>query len=411
MRILPTSLTGGLSGVIAWLTAHAERFNLVSRTEFNPMDAEYGAIGDGVADDQPAFADAYLDAAVAGGTVVIPAGTYKLASDLNWTSNKVSVKGAGSSAVTLKLAGTAKIIARPSPMTVTQGPKFSGFTVLGDTAGPVGAKGVYSGDIVASQWEDVVFKGFFGANAVGLHLDNATNWTELNKFKRLRFDDCTVGIKCSVSASSSNSFARNVWDVHFNLTRANQIGFQTTDNALLYGQKGSFDGNSTANNTVFVDLLGISGSSFSSISGHLDMDFEQTAGTGGVGVREAYPTFQFLCNGIRNYAETMPEDQGGGLDMLNLPGSFRIREGANAYQGVATLVGGQVTVNTSAVKDASAGQRIHLTRQLGAPGAPRGHLEIGTRVAGTSFVIQAIDDAGSLVADTSVVAWTIFGRF
>lgn len=406
MRILPTGITGGMPGVLAWLNAHAARFNLHSRTEFNVRDEEYGAIGDGVANDGPALAQAYLDAvAQGGGTVIIPSGIYKFTANLNWTSNKVSVVGAGSSCVTLQTTGTAKIIARPSPMTVTQGPKFSGFTVLGDATAPVNATGIYSGDITASEWDDIVIKGFKGAGSIGLHLDNATNWTELNRFRRIRCDDNTIGIKCTRSGgTASNSFARNMWDVHFNLY-ASQIGFQATDNALLYGQKGTFDGNALGNGAVFLDFLGTS-----SMSGHIDMDFEQTSGTGAIGVREFNPKFQFVCNGIRNYAQTMAEDQGGGVDLLNLPGGLRVREGvANSRMGASTLVAGTVTVNTTATKDAAGGQRIYLTRQLG--GGTRGELEIGTRVAGTSFVIKAVDAAGTTVADTSVVAWMIVDRF
>lgn len=404
MRILPTGITAGVAGVLAWLNAHAARFNLESRTEFNIRDEEYGAIGDGVADDGPALTDAYLDAvAQGGGTVIIPAGIYKFTTNLNWTSNKVSIRAAGSSNVTLKATGSAKIIARPSPMTIDQGPKFSGFTLLGDATSPINVTGIYSGDITASEWTDVVVKGFNGSGSVGMLLDNVTNWTELNKFKRMRFDDCAIGIRCSVSASPSNSFARNFFDVHFNLL-ANQIGFQTTHNALLYGTKGTFDGNSIGNNTVFVDMLATS-----AISGRLDMDFEQTSGTGAIGLREFNPTFQFLCNGVRNYAQTMPEDQGGGVDVLNLPGGLRIREGVNARMGASSLVAGTITVNSTAVKDAADGQRIFLSRQLG--GGTRGELEIGTRVADTSFVIQSVDASGVVVADTSVVAWMIVDRF
>lgn len=403
MRILPDGLVIGQSGVVSWMEAHADRFNLESRTLFNIKDTEYGAVGNGVADDGPALANAYIDAAVSGGTLVIPAGTYKFTTNLNWTSNKVSVIGAGSSCVTLQATGTAKIIARPSPMTVTQGPRFYGFTLLGAAGAPSNATGIYSGDITASEWDDIVIKGFNGTGSIGLHLDNATNWTEVNRFRRMRLDDCKVGVKCSVSTSPSNSFARNMFDFHFNLN-ANQIGFQATDNALLYGTKGTFDGNALGNSVVFVDFLGTS-----AMSGHVDMDFEQTSGTGAIGVREASVTFQLLCNGVRNYAQTMAVDQGGGEDVLNLPGGLRIREGIGARMGAATLVGGTVTVGTSAIKAGAAGQRIFLSRQLG--GGTRGELEVSTRTAGVSFVINSVDSAGALVADTSVVAWMINEKF
>ena len=77
--------------------------------------------------------------------------------------------------------------------------------------------------------------------------------------------------------------------------------------------------------------------------------------------------------------------------------SLRIKEGTNACMGRATLVGGTVTVNTTAV---SANSEIFLTCQT--PGGTPGFLRVSARVAGTSFTI--LSSSGT---DTSVVAWMI----
>lgn len=77
--------------------------------------------------------------------------------------------------------------------------------------------------------------------------------------------------------------------------------------------------------------------------------------------------------------------------------SLRIKEGANACMGRATLVGGTVTVNTTAV---SANSEVFLTCQT--PGGTPGFLRVSARVAGTSFTI--LSSSGT---DTSVVAWMI----
>lgn len=76
---------------------------------------------------------------------------------------------------------------------------------------------------------------------------------------------------------------------------------------------------------------------------------------------------------------------------------LQIKEGANAKMGVATLVAGTVTVNTTAV---TATSRIYLTSQVdgGTPGFQR----VSARVAATSFTITS-----SNAADTSTVAWMI----
>lgn len=84
---------------------------------------------------------------------------------------------------------------------------------------------------------------------------------------------------------------------------------------------------------------------------------------------------------------------GGGLA---LP-SVSIVEGTNANMGVATLVGGTVTVTTN---KATANARIFVTRQ-NSSGTP-GQVEVSNRTPGTSFVITSTSGT-----DTSQVAWLI----
>lgn len=78
---------------------------------------------------------------------------------------------------------------------------------------------------------------------------------------------------------------------------------------------------------------------------------------------------------------------------------LRIAEGSNATSGVATLIGGTVTVSTTSVTTDS---RIQLTVQsLGTVTAPKA-IAVTARTAATSFVITSED-----ATDTSVVAWLI----
>lgn len=371
----------------------------------NALDPQNGILGDG-SNEAAALNALYADAVADKLPLWFPPPpvAYGYGSNLVWDSNLVSVLGAGATATPFQAIGTAKIVIRPDPFTVDQGPTFRGFSVLGDPTAPASAIGIDSGDITAARWEDLVIKGFNGTGSIGMQFANLVGWTEVHRFLSVRIDDCSTCFLCSVTPPGFNSFARIEWDIHFNL-HANQVGFKTTNDALLYEQKGHFDGNSIGNDTVFVDLYGTS-----SISGELNMDFEQTTGTGAIGVRESNPGFQFFARGVRNYTGTMPEDKGGGVDLLQLPLGLRIKEGlSNSRQGAVTLVGGTATVTTSAVKDAVEGQRIHLTNQLG--GGTRGNLEIGTRTPGVSFVIRSVDAAGTLVGDTSVIAWRIDERY
>lgn len=76
---------------------------------------------------------------------------------------------------------------------------------------------------------------------------------------------------------------------------------------------------------------------------------------------------------------------------------FKIKEGANAKMGTATLVAGAVTVSNTSV---TANSRIFLTSN--ADGGIPGFLRVSARTASTSFTITS-----SSGIDTSTVAWLI----
>jgi hypothetical protein len=88
----------------------------------------------------------------------------------------------------------------------------------------------------------------------------------------------------------------------------------------------------------------------------------------------------------------------GDIALATLGKKFRVKEGANASMGVATLAAGTVTVSTTAV---TATSRILLTVQVA--GGTQGFLAVGTVVAATSFVINSTSNT-----DTSQVLWLLF---
>lgn len=90
----------------------------------------------------------------------------------------------------------------------------------------------------------------------------------------------------------------------------------------------------------------------------------------------------------------------GDLTMYSAGNGFRIAEGSNATSGVATLVAGTVTVNTT---KALTNSRIHLTSNSG--GGTPGWLRVSARVNATSFTITS-----SSATDTSTVAWLIINQ-
>lgn len=89
----------------------------------------------------------------------------------------------------------------------------------------------------------------------------------------------------------------------------------------------------------------------------------------------------------------------GNLTLNTAGNKINITTGSNASAGTATLVGGTVTVNTTAV---TASSLIYLTDATTGSLTNIGTPTVGTKTAGTSFVINS-----SNVLDTSTVNWLI----
>lgn len=91
-------------------------------------------------------------------------------------------------------------------------------------------------------------------------------------------------------------------------------------------------------------------------------------------------------------------DTSSNVRVKNIGSGLAVAEGTNGKQGIATLVGGTVTVTTTSV---TANSRIFLTIQ--SPGGTLGSVYVSARTAGTSFAITSTS-----AIDTSVVAYEIF---
>lgn len=89
----------------------------------------------------------------------------------------------------------------------------------------------------------------------------------------------------------------------------------------------------------------------------------------------------------------------GNIAIVTAGAGLKVAEGSNAKMGVATLVAGTVTVNTTAV---TANSRIFITVQsLGTVAVASGYA-VTARTAGMSFTLTA-----SSITDTSILAWFI----
>lgn len=107
---------------------------------------------------------------------------------------------------------------------------------------------------------------------------------------------------------------------------------------------------------------------------------------------------KFATGGFNSTANFRAQIDANGFSVTKLGVGLNVKEGVNGKQGVATLVGGTVTVSTTSV---TANSRILLTTNT--VGGTAGFLVVSARVAGTSFTI--LSSSGT---DTSVVAYQIF---
>jgi hypothetical protein len=248
------------------------------------FDPRFGVIGDNIADDTTGLNAGYNAVHSAGGGIFWlpkPLSAYRHTANLNWTSNIVTVYAAGSGVVTIQAVGTALINVKPNPITVVQGPKFRGFTVQGDAAAPSGAVGIYTGDIIGSEWDDIVVQGFTGTNSIGLWFDNYNLFTERNVFKRVWLNNNNIGLLMGHTTGGgpfgTNSFGYNRFlDLRIN-TFGSQIGFITQNDVNFYSSILNMVCNVDGAGTVFSirDTSTMNGVVFA-------VGAEQTGGTGGI---------------------------------------------------------------------------------------------------------------------------------
>ena len=139
---------------------------------FNVKDSTYGAVGDGVADDTAAFIAA-IAAAGPQDTVYVPAGSYKITSELLFSSDRFRFIGAGVNQSILVFAPTAagSLIRVSNGASINFQSKISGFTFTSqDTTYTKVALDIW--DVSEMQIEDISIAGangyWRGASSVGL---------------------------------------------------------------------------------------------------------------------------------------------------------------------------------------------------------------------------------------------------
>jgi hypothetical protein len=139
-------------------------YSMIQGAETNVLD--FGAVGDGIADDTQALIDAYASAAATTKALYIPEGTYKFTSQLVWSGAGVNVSGVREKTILVKTGNFDGIFIGPGG----GGAVYRGFKLFG-AVGNNGGKGIVLRDMSYATLEDLVV---FRQGGDGIYLDDTT---------------------------------------------------------------------------------------------------------------------------------------------------------------------------------------------------------------------------------------------
>lgn len=245
---------------------------------YNVLNAAYsgGADPTGVSDSAAAWQAAINAVPAGGGAVIVPPGTYKIASTVTSTAPGVYIVcpgGKGSAVV--NFTGTGDCLRMYSATNYTPPSGVLGGGILGllidGTGAGAGSAALHIGDLYQLEL-NVAVRNFTGAASKGVWLDNNYHWTEQLTGK-IWAEQCTTCVVFDNSANTSGvatgSFDRAVLDIFLDCKdKGNGVTFQA--GALMVNSWLGIWGNinSSASGPFSVlTITGSTGGSFSRIAG------------------------------------------------------------------------------------------------------------------------------------------------
>jgi hypothetical protein len=173
----------------------------------------YGAKGDGVANDTPAFNAALKAGLAGGGKIYFPAGTFVLSNPdiiaLQKTSRSVSIECAGPTSTTLLLRGSGFLLKDnwdpPYLYGYIRDCKFD------LTQAPPGSVAVHLVDSIGWSIEDDSFVSSSSKREIGIELENQAGFCERNYIARNSFFELRPGVLFKQNVGDKyNSFGYNI---------------------------------------------------------------------------------------------------------------------------------------------------------------------------------------------------------
>lgn len=197
-----TTQAGHTSGAqIAHILTAAAIKNIPQNTVVADVKRDYGAVGDGVADDTTAIANAFAAVVAKPGVLYFPAGTYKTTGSLALVSG-VAIVGAGSNATTINYGGTGFWI-DVAANTLVQNVRIEDLQFKTTTGSSLGflrlgrTSQTFNAALMCAQWSlrNLYCQGFSTSNvgSIGISASQYIDWTlhnvTLNNFERAAIFD------------------------------------------------------------------------------------------------------------------------------------------------------------------------------------------------------------------------------
>jgi hypothetical protein len=268
-------------------------------------------------------------------------------------------------------SGTGTRLAAGTSGQVLQGGTTPSWTNLGSLGWPLTGSATLAGAVTIDGQYTTFTRSSIGTTpteTTGIRLENNTA--------------VTTGTPVTTQVSPALTFRANGWASSSSSSRPVEFLIVNTPIAGTSNPNGYLLFRSSINDGTYQDMMRVNN------AGNLEV-----FGSGAFSMPLGSGTEVLTASGASKQFSVTQE----GLVTLHTVGSgLRIKEGTNASMGVATLVGGTVTVNNTRV---TANSRIQLTVET--TGGTQGFLSY-TKVASTSFTINS-----SSALDTSTVTWLI----
>lgn len=224
---------------------------------------DFGALGDGVADDT-AEIQAAIDSVVAagGGVVFLPKGTYKTSAQLVINASNVVLAGAGwASVISYTGNGVAILLGNSTSGTVISGIRLAHFRIAGNAGATRGIRAV---GVQFSRFENLRIDGFSALNAIGLMLDTQStgffNACINNTIWGGYISGCYNGVKFTKDAADTGSDGCNhnsIYGLRVATFSGIGIDIDAGENNALYGVDSSSANDATTGIRVNDDVTGL----------------------------------------------------------------------------------------------------------------------------------------------------------